>query len=1355
MPDIDGYEFCHRIKANEKICHIPVIFISVLDEPVDKVRAFQAGGVDYITKPFNIQELIARVDNQVRIRDLQHQLVEQNEQLQQKNQALAQFGNSLKQLHRMSMTNFHNFSDLFMDYITTGCKLLGFSSGSVAEIKDQTCSLLAVKSEFDFLVPGLNFDLSEIYSSKVIETQKTVCFSHISEMEDMRDCKIYQDLKIESYIGTPIWVDGQLYGILAFFSVDSRPEKFNSYAKEFIELMAKSIGKFISADQKDIKRQEVEEKLRKSEERWQLAIQASQDGIFDLNLQTYQVFYSTRWKEILGYQEDEISDNIDEWFSRIHPDDLGWVIAANSLYTHQETSCFIQEYRLLCRDGSYKWILEHGQTIWDENGNPVRFIGSHRDISDRKLQAEEIRQTQLFLDSIIENIPDMIFVKDAEYLNFIRLNKAGEELLGYNRQDLIGKNDYNLFAPVEADFFTAKDREVLAKKIFLDIPEESVNTKDKGRRILHTKKIPIFDKTGVPQYLLGISEDITVQKLQQTALQLIVEGTASKTGSEFFYFLVRYLAEVLQIRYASVARIIEGTKTKVRTLACWRGDDFGENFEYNLTATVDEQLLSGEIVYYAQGVKKFFPDDQYLQDLDVEGYLGIPLTDSTGKSLGHINVLNNQPIMKNQTTEMILKIFADRAGAELERQLFEDTLQENVKQQGAILEVVERMRQTLDITKIFRTTTEDLRKLFLCDRVIIYRFYPDWSGEFVSESVGENWQSILGEQYCDSLLQQNIQECTFKNLYQQNSPQDNLPKKTICLLWNQPGFIADNIYEQGFSDCYIKQLERYSIYAYIIVPIYRADKLWGLLGVYQNSEPRHWKPNDINVVIQISHNLGIALYQAELFTQTQQQSLELVQAKDAAELANRAKSEFLANMSHELRTPLNAILGFTQLMSRDLSLNQKHQAHLNIINRSGQHLLELINDVLDMSKIEAGRIKLNITDFDFYILLENLQELLEIKTSAKHLKLIFDRAADIPQYVRTDEVKLRQILLNLLGNAIKFTQQGHVILRVRVGKNHNQAENPHSLMLMFDVEDTGPGITPLGIKSLFNPFVQTKILQNYEGTGLGLAISQNFVRLMGGEITVESILHQGSIFKFSVQVELAKTRVVAYRSLNRHVIRLDDNQANYRLLIVENQWESQQLLIELLAPLGFEIYTAVDGRQAIAFWERYQPHLILMDMQMPVMNGYEATQCIRHVEAQNMLSDSPSKIIALTASAFEEQRAFILSIGCDDFIRKPFREELLLNKLAEHLGIRYIYAQTAENPTKIAENPRYLDALSLKFMPDDWIAQLHHAASKCSQRQTLALIAQIPTTHSDIAETITDLVNEFRFETIVQLSRTK
>ncbi|MBD2691424.1 response regulator [Anabaena catenula FACHB-362] len=1370
MSDMNGYELCQRLKENEYSRDVPIIFISALDEPLDKVKSFTVGGADYISKPFQTEEVIVRVENQLRIRYLQNQLVAQNEELLKKTQALADFSSSLKQLHRINMTDFHNVEELFLDYLTTGCQVLRFSAGAVGQIHNQTYSFLAVKSNIDALVPGLKIELSDAYCGQVVEQNETVTFHNVGQIEEMRSHPVYQSLKIESYIGTPIWVDGKIYGTLCFFSTDIRSEKFASHEKEIIELMAQSIGKFISANQTEIKRLQAEEELKKSEERWQLAIQASKDGIYDFNLQTSEIFYSARWKEILGYEEQEIANDIKEWLKRIHPDDLEFVIQANYTHMNREVPFLIQEYRMLCKDGSYKWILERGQALWDENNKPIRFICCHTDISEkarleaeRKRQEEEIRQTQAFLDSIIENIPDMIFVKDAQDLKFVRLNKAGAELLGYTREELLGKKDTDFFTPQEADFFTNRDREVLANRTLLEIIEETIQTKDKEVRILHTKKIPILDANGTPQYLLGISEDITERKRQQTALQLIFAGTASKTGSEFFRSLVRYLAEVLQVRYAFVTRFVDSAKTRACTLAFWQGEDFGEDFEYNLAGTPCQQILSESIVYYPHSIQSWFPDHEHLGKLEVESYWAIPLHDSTGNILGHLKVLDTKPMAKNQTEELILEIFAARAGAELERQLFEDALKKNIEQQRATLRVVERMRQTLDIEQIFRATTQELRQLLKCDRVAIYRFHPDWSGEFVAESVGSGWIALWQEQNNYPKLAENVtldERCTVRNFDRAtkdntdnyNLLQDTYLQETKGGRYNQGTNyrVVEDIYKAGFEDCYLQLLQKFQARSYTTVPIFQSGKLWGLLAVYQNSSPRQWKQNEINLVINISNQLAIALYQAELFTQIQQQSVELEKARDAAESANRAKSEFLSNMSHELRTPLNAILGFSQVMSRDVTLDKKNQGYLEIINRSGQHLLELINDVLEMSKIEAGKITLNATSFDLYYLLNSLEDLLRLKSTAKKLTLIFDRAADVPQYITTDEVKLRQILLNLLGNAIKFTQQGLVTLRIRAGGKADQV----STFLLFEVEDTGAGIAPEDIKRLFTPFVQTRIVQSHEGTGLGLAISQKFVKLMNGEITVESVVSQGSIFRFTVKVDCAEKVAVPAQLPNCRVMHLAPNQPIYRLLVVENQWESQKLLVELLSPLGFEVYEAANGLEGVQLWERYQPHLIFMDMQMPVMDGYEATRQIRAAQRQNSESvQNHCKIIALTASAFEEQRTAILSIGCDDFIHKPFQEEFLLNKLAEHLGVRYIYAEKTEDIGE--KNPDSslftLSPSCLQMMPDEWIVQLQRAASKCSKRQTVELIAQIPDVHANLAKALADLVQDFHFEKIVQL----
>jgi urea ABC transporter urea binding protein len=490
-----------------------------------------------------------------------------------------------------------------------------------------------------------------------------------------------------------------------------------------------------------------------------------------------------------------------------------------------------------------------------------------------------------------------------------------------------------------------------------------------------------------------------------------------------------------------------------------------------------------------------------------------------------------------------------------------------------------------------------------------------------------------------------------------------------------------------------------------------------------------------------------------------QTEIVLQKAKEAAEVANRTKSEFLSKMSHELRTPLNAILGFTQVLIRDESLNFEQQDHLGIINRSGEHLLTLINDVLEMSKIESGRIYFNEMSFNLYQLLDSLKEMLQLKAESKGLQLIFECASDVPQYVQTDQGKLRQILINLLGNALKFTQEGSVKLRVSFLKNQGQINNEmeastidcyiEPMLIQLEVEDTGFGIAPEEMNNLFEAFVQTQSgLKSQEGTGLGLPISQQFVQLMGGKITVNSILNQGTIFKVEIPIKLAEAVDIETQQPRQKVVALEPGQPLYRILIVEDRWENRQLLIKLLTPLGFEVKSAKNGLEGVALWKSWEPHLIWMDMRMPVMDGYEAT---KQIKAQ--LKGQATVIIALTASAWEEDRAIVLSAGCDDFMRKPFQTSVLFEKLAQHLGVRYIYEPIIANLLQLKSNQEELTTDSLAVMSEQWVEQLYQAALSAHAKLIFELIKQIPEQNQVLANALTDLVNNFRFDKIIDLTQ--
>ena len=495
--------------------------------------------------------------------------------------------------------------------------------------------------------------------------------------------------------------------------------------------------------------------------------------------------------------------------------------------------------------------------------------------------------------------------------------------------------------------------------------------------------------------------------------------------------------------------------------------------------------------------------------------------------------------------------------------------------------------------------------------------------------------------------------------------------------------------------------------------------------------------------------------------QLENYSHKLEQKAQEALAANRAKSAFLANMSHELRTPLNTILGFAQLMTRDSSISYAQLENLEIISRSGEHLLTLINDILSMAKIEAGRITLSENSFDLHGLLNSLADMFQMKAESKGLQLIFERSPEVPQYIRADESKLRQVLINLLGNAIKFTQEGRVILRVRWGNRKSETLlTPHSSFFTFEVEDTGSGIAPAELEKLFKPFVQTQAGQkSHQGTGLGLSISQQFVRLMGGEISLSSTPGQGTIFSFDVPANPGQIPEVETEQMQRRAIALAPEQPLYRILVVEDKWENRQLLVKLLTSLGFEVREAENGQVGVALWQTWEPHLIWMDMRMPVMDGYEATRQIKaHLKGQATV------IIALTASAFDEERSVVLSSGCDDFVGKPFREEVILEKMATYLGVRYLYEDSHQPSVDALQTYRFSSQLertesyvlkteSLTVMPPEWIAQLHQAALRTDEKQIFSLLEQIPTSNAPLANALANLVNNFRIDKIINLTQ--
>lgn len=492
---------------------------------------------------------------------------------------------------------------------------------------------------------------------------------------------------------------------------------------------------------------------------------------------------------------------------------------------------------------------------------------------------------------------------------------------------------------------------------------------------------------------------------------------------------------------------------------------------------------------------------------------------------------------------------------------------------------------------------------------------------------------------------------------------------------------------------------------------------------------RVWSYSDVSEREQRAAELENHRHHLEALVEVRTRELAL--ARDRAEFSNRAKSVFLSNMSHELRTPLNAILGFAQLLTQDSALGAEQLKKVAIIDRSGKHLLALINDVLEITSIESGRSSIECAPFNLLALLSSIEEMIRVHTDAKELTFLVEQGADLPACVAGDGPHLKRVLINLLGNAVKYTEQGSIRLRVR--RRNGDIE--------FEIADTGPGIAADDQERIFNTFYQTEVgIVQGEGTGLGLAISREYTQQMGGRLTVASRLGQGSVFTLILPLPAADASVA--QAASGPVVGLEPGQEEVRVLVVDTQSDSRELLLQQLDRAGFKVRTAENGQQAAEVFSTWQPRFIWMEMDlcMPKLDGYALIRQLRALPNGDRVT-----IVAMTSSAFDADRRTLLAAGCDELVLKPLDEDRLFAVMGERLGLHYLYASEAALPLPRVAKPDF------SVLSADLLRQLNAAAEALDVEVVRHVVANLGEAHPELAAALDALMQSFRFDQISTL----
>ena len=1064
----------------------------------------------------------------------------------------------------------------------------------------------------------------------------------------------------------------------------------------------------------------------------------------------YQCLYcSEETLRIFGLPSDRATLPSDEYWQRIHPDDRQHARHAFESAIARRAPCQL-EVRILRPLGFVRQALLRGRPLFDDLDQAIGFFGTILDITERKRVEQDLRQSTLLIERMVNASPQILYIQELPAERNIFVNDRIFDTLGYHPEqvqregfqffrDRIHPDDRHIFDELPHRCAQLADREVVEN-------EYRIRHANGTWRWLRSRNVILSRSPdgGVSQ-IVGTATDITAHKATETALweseehlQAIVNNTTDGILIVDRHGIVRFAnPAATRLFNRSQTRLIEcefglptatGDTAEIQIIrkrgeigigemsvaqTQWSGEPVFVVSVRDITERKHAETILRESEEKYRSLAKLFPNgtvhrfDRQLRFSLTEGsllpQLGLSKAQIEGKCLSEALPKSAVEILEPhyratlagepQTFEMVL------AGRDLV--VYTNPVRDDSGTVTGGIAVSQDITERKRIEQELRESQQKYKTLF--EVLPIGLLLSDPEGNIVE--VNATSEQLLG---IDS--------------------QEQTRRHITSSYWQFVGSDGSPLPEEEYTSVRALQ-QNQTIRNYengIVKP--DGEIAWLSITAAPIPLPRY----------------GIILAYVDI-TERVRATAALQQAKEAAEAANQAKSAFLANMSHELRTPLNAILGFAQLMARSPDLSSSQHDYLEIVIRSGEHLLGLINDILDLSKIEAGRITLDTDNFDLYALLDNLQKLFQLRCSAKGLVLAFERSPQVPQYICADGSKLRSILINLLGNAIKFTETGRISLRVRANR-HNGSTSPR---LVFEVEDTGVGMKPEELQCLFQSFVQTESgRQSRQGTGLGLAICQRFVQLMGGEIGVESTFGVGTTFHFHLPLTVATAAADASTaSPSRRILGLAPDQPPYRILVTDDDWMSRKLLVELLQSLGFEVQTAENGAEAVEVWRTWHPHVTVMDMRMPGMDGYDAIRRIRALEG----GDS-AKAIALTASALSCERSAILDVGCNDCISKPFQTSELLDKIAVHTGARYLYETGEDENDSGAGGSVALDPEAIADMPPDWIEQLHLAALSAREKQIKLLIEEIPNSRSEVISGLQELVDRLYFDRIVDLT---